>query len=720
MKYKYNDYYGYINKIQEQAIKNPQWFWSDDSKASEARQWLYNNGASKIVDEIYENTPEDIKKNIDRKKLSTSVKTDQVKQNIYEGQKKFLDTAGAVGATTLPLIAAAPAIITAPGAMIGGLVGGVLGAKGTDAAVRKLSNNKYSNWGDFISKGKYYGETLNTLIDFTNPGAIIGGGLGAKAGNKIYSNLSNRYTFNQLLKNGQLEFVGPKTYDGYHQSDKIITEFKFPFKERWDVKTHNADPNGVFFSEAPVEKGFLAKRPVTNKYTINSNKTLVQHGDIYPAIDQSKNGLRNYIVKQARKNGADIVLFENIADNQNLGQNVLFALDKNKIKFKGIDPKIKMSEAERLGIPKGERNLQTKPTTWRQGEDAVKMFLDYGEIPIPKNSELYPELLKYVPEARERYGLIGNTSITDEQIAKGLYKRAMQLSGEGNGAVNSLGEPILLFRGDTRRYNILQDRTSPEDLAKMRGTMDNSLGTLFLGEFPSNYQGIDRYVGTHRFFNGDWSFEKSGTGNIGIRKSYLDSAAKDPNFKDGGYTLYSGVFGKHQYPIIVRKLPGYAMESGVNDINAAVVRTKKVRDATPEISVLDDEFLTRGMYGSSPHMRTKYIEDADGFPMYQHPDGTTTPALAGTENRTGMAEHYRYVLDDARKNNQGLLRSNKNSPIRDEHQQYTYYAIPNFNNHNVKYLLGYDLTYPLENSWALYRKQGGKLPLIEKSDNFFQ
>ena len=140
-----------------------------------------------------------------------------------------------------------------------------------------------------------------------------------------------------MLKNGQLEFTGPKTYDGYHQSDKIITEFKFPFKERWDVKTHNADPNGVFFSEAPVEKGFLSKRPVINKYTINSNKALVQHGDIYPAIDQSKNGLRNYIVKQARKNGADVVRFENIADNQNLGQNVLFATDKAKITLKDID-----------------------------------------------------------------------------------------------------------------------------------------------------------------------------------------------------------------------------------------------------------------------------------------------------------------------------------------------------------------------------------------------
>lgn len=80
----------------------------------------------------------------------------------------------------------------------------------------------------------------------------------------------------------------------------------------------------------------MAKRPVINKYTINSNKALVQHGDIYPAIGQSKNGLRNYIVKQARKNGADVVKFENIADNTLLGQNVLFATDKAKIILKDI------------------------------------------------------------------------------------------------------------------------------------------------------------------------------------------------------------------------------------------------------------------------------------------------------------------------------------------------------------------------------------------------
>lgn len=106
---------------------------------------MYNNGASKIVDEIYENTPDSVKKNIDSKKLSTNVKTGQIKQNIYDGQKKFLDTAGAVGATTLPLIAVAPTVVTSPGTIIGGLVGGALGTKGTNVAVRKLSNGKYSN-----------------------------------------------------------------------------------------------------------------------------------------------------------------------------------------------------------------------------------------------------------------------------------------------------------------------------------------------------------------------------------------------------------------------------------------------------------------------------------------------------------------------------------------------------------------------------------------------
>ena len=72
--YKHNDYYGYINKIQEKAISNPEWFWSDAEDASKARQWLHDNNAGAIVDEIYDNTPDDIKKKISYKKLTLKQK----------------------------------------------------------------------------------------------------------------------------------------------------------------------------------------------------------------------------------------------------------------------------------------------------------------------------------------------------------------------------------------------------------------------------------------------------------------------------------------------------------------------------------------------------------------------------------------------------------------------------------------------------------------------
>lgn len=338
------------------------------------------------------------------------------------------------------------------------------------------------------------------------------------------------------------------------------------------------------------------------------------------------------------------------------------------------------------------------------------MFNDYGGMdPIVNNSPLMERIVKYVPEARERYGLVGNTNISDETIAKALYKKAFQLSGNDNGAVNEFGEPLVLFRGDTKRYPVLKPRMSPEELATKSGTMDNSLGTLFL-DYPNHYQGLDRYIGTARYFNGDGQLVNSGTGSkiIGGERPMqtIDGIQLPPV---GSRLLYSGVWGKHKYPISVFKLPASEMESGVNDINAFVVRSPKVRDATSEISVLSDDFLAQGGSGKNYYGKSRIVYDENGFPEFLHSDGTRTPALAGNENRLGMAEHYRYVLNDAKAKQQGLLKSNKGSILRDEHSGYDYYALPNFNIRGAKHLLGYDLNYPLENSWSLYRKQGGIL-----------
>ena len=50
----------------------------------------------------------------------------------------------------------------------------------------------------------------------------------------------------------------------------------------------------------------------------------------------TKNGLRNAIVRRARKNGADAVFFDGIADNTLQNQQILFAMDNADIGYRGM------------------------------------------------------------------------------------------------------------------------------------------------------------------------------------------------------------------------------------------------------------------------------------------------------------------------------------------------------------------------------------------------
>jgi hypothetical protein len=76
-----------------------------------------------------------------------------------------------------------------------------------------------------------------------------------------------------------------------------------------------------------------------------------------------------------------------------------------------------------------------------------------------------------------------------------------------------------LFRGDTSNYTELTPKISPEELVKKGGTMDNSLGTLFLGEYPGTFGESLEYSGSSRYLNGksldadgNWKWDKSATG----------------------------------------------------------------------------------------------------------------------------------------------------------------------------------------------------------------
>lgn len=332
-----------------------------------------------------------------------------------------------------------------------------------------------------------------------------------------------------------------------------------------------------------------------------------------------------------------------------------------------------------------------------QGEEAVKMFKQYGGIKIPEGSINGEQLRKYVQEARIRYGLMNNKNITDEEIAQSLYKHVLEL-GKGSAAKNIQGEPQLLFRGDTKRYTELKPRPTPEELEKMGGTMDNSLGNLFLGQMPESMGGLERYIVHIRDFGGDKRIIGSGTGSKAILP---DGNAVKEFTNDVIGTIPEGSYQLYSYPykygnISAYKLPASWSESGVNDINAFVVRTPNMRNASKEISVLNDDFIIQGgskvnYYGP---IRRKVL-DKDGFPQIVDETGKVVgDGLAGSSDRSAMAKHYRQVLDKAKNEQQGLLKSDKNSLLRDEHDNYDYFALPNFNIRGAKHILPYDLRIP--------------------------
>lgn len=118
--------------------------------------------------------------------------------------------------------------------------------------------------------------------------------------------------------------------------------------------------------------------------------------------------------------------------------------------------------------------------------------LELPNIPV-QDTPLMQQLRRYVPEARERYGLVGNTNITDDEIAGSLYKKVLDLGGN-TAARNEFGEPLVLFRGSTKRNLRLYPKGVGEQ--QMSGA-DNILGNLFLGELPGTRkgQGLERYLG---------------------------------------------------------------------------------------------------------------------------------------------------------------------------------------------------------------------------------
>lgn len=522
----------------------------------------------------------------------------------------------------------------------------------------------------------------------------LGLGLGKIALSKMGQNAVSHWARNSLLnetagnltKNMSQGITNNLAAKEYTTGDNPIMQLSYykPTRKAWSTgKAEGNEATSYFFKQQPNQRFELVKDAEPNNYSVH--------------FKTDRNGL-SY--------GNKMQLFAKVADEVPEGANLSTWGSVSKGGIHGIN---------RFGkdfgfIQNGSRQLTMKGTKepvevgvfqkplnhHLQGEDAVKMFKEYGGTPIPEGSLNGGQLRKYVIEARERYGLIDNPNISDEEIAQALYKHTNEL-GKGSAAINNQGEPQLLFRGDTKAYTQLKDHPSPTDLATKSGTMDNSLGTLFLGELPGTGQkgqGLERYLVRGQEFNGDPKLIGSGTGAKvlgGDGKYHTEIRQIIP--KDARpLVTYPTRFGDNA----VYKLPAKYSESKTNNINAFVVRTPAVRDASKEISVLNDDWLIKG-----------------GSKVNYH--GPLNP----TNERNAMAEHYDYILKDAQKKQQGLLKSNPNSPLRDEHDDYTYFAVPNWNKSNVKSLLPYDLRIPRNwsdpNIFRVAAPIGMSLPFLNNS-----
>lgn len=529
----------------------------------------------------------------------------------------------------------------------------------------------------------------------------LGLGLGKIALSKIGQNTVSHWARNSLLnetagnltKNISQGITNNLAAKEYTTRDNPIMQLSYykPTRKAWSTgKAEGNEATSYFFKQQPNQRFELVKDVEPNNYSVH--------------FKTDRNGL-SY--------GSKMQLFAKVADEVPEGANLSTWGSVSKGGVHGIN---------RFGkdfgfIQNGTRQLTMKGTKepievgvfqkplnhHLQGKDAVKMFKEYGGTPIPEGSLNGDQLRKYVMEARERYGLIDNPNISDEEIAQALYKHTNEL-GKGSAAINSQGEPQLLFRGDTKAYTQLKNHNQIDK----SDTEDNVLGTMFLdrtgigeGFGPDRYMylvnqdnevmapyrnGIETasFTTLQPKFKPDYITPVEGKGFVG------DFDISYPYYKyDRRYEVISG-----------GKISSEAFANGyTNQLNGFVVRTPHERDITNEV-------YTSGMY------RTPKVGEEFQWRVPHTTDISSAP-------RETRILQNKAIIKDAQQKNQGLLRSKAGSPYRDEHDKYDYLVVPDFNARNVKHILPYDLRIPRNwsdpNIFRIAAPIGMSLPFLNNS-----
>lgn len=316
-------------------------------------------------------TEEEKKKRLEEEKKKALAKSSQIwadlgnSEDVYawynahepnpEKQAEFQrngEMVAGIGSTiaTLPFTAGMMGWVPAITTTATGAAGGYAGAYGGQKLGQYLDNKYGWNTTPYLSTigglaGGILGGGLGYkgLVRLGTNGRLVRGSIGKKFKDSalwgdVFKNDVDDKTIQLAIKNGKLKFAPESEFVGYHQSEIPLTKFKFPYN-RWDVKTHGADPNVAFLTlDSPATSGFLSERPYVSTFRVRSTKPAIQSGEIH---GMTKNGIRNKIVQWAKQNGADTLLLDGIADNRLQNQRILMAFDNSDIKFIGGPGKVK-------------------------------------------------------------------------------------------------------------------------------------------------------------------------------------------------------------------------------------------------------------------------------------------------------------------------------------------------------------------------------------------
>ena len=293
-------------------------------------------------------------------------------EKMIDNGKQF--TKGALSILALPFLGAASAGAYGYGASLG--TRGLFAGQGIYGLANKNGVRKTAN---LIKSGNYGKAALSGIGDALNAAMILPSAkfLGNAAKYGLKSTVAEDM-LRQGVRNAELTTSEPLLNIGWgpKQTIKVSRAGEYDqmyFPKRWDVVNEGANPHGVWLQgkygtprtdatnpgkgmKAARARNTFSTRPDKYKGTITFDKPIVTVGEVPN---------RSSLSYQADNIGADGLIYNGVYDNGYNNNQVILSFRRPEL------TKIQLSEAERLGIPKGARNQPDNTALPTRGFDAI-------------------------------------------------------------------------------------------------------------------------------------------------------------------------------------------------------------------------------------------------------------------------------------------------------------------------------------------------------------